>query len=249
MLQVRGRKLLLGVGPGFLRAAVAFHHQAVQAQVHGPLGQFLQVFAVAGHVGRIGKERHLRIPGAQLDGNLPAGVVAVRDAGRCRKAAVNHPQLAQAGAVQALQCTDPQVQVRIHGILHQHGHVRPFQGIGNLLHQERVGRCTRAHPHHIHTVLDALQYVLLGSNLRADVHTQLLLDAAHPLEALRTHALEGTRVRTRLPNAGTEYVNAEFTQALGRSKQLLLGLCAAGTRNAHRTGQGEKSPFRRWDDI
>ena len=91
--------------------------------------------------------------------------------------------------------------------------------------------------------------MLFGGNLGAHFHAQLLLHAAQPPQALRTHALEGARVRTRLPDAGTVNVNAKVAETLCRFHHLLLGLCRTGAGDAHGTRKGEKAPFGSGDDI
>ena len=249
LLQRGGGELLLGVAQGAGRVAVALYHEPVQTQVHGPLGKFLQVLAVPRHVGRVGEEGQLRVTGTQFDGDLPARVVAVGDGGRGGKAPVNHAQFPDAGPVQALQGADPQVQVRIHGVLHQHGHIGAAEGIGNLLHQEGVGRRTGTYPHHVHAVFDALQHMLLRSHFGADLHAQLFLHPLKPFEAGGAHALEAARMRPGLPDTCTEYVDAEGRQAAGRFHHLFFSFRTAGACNAHGPGKGEEAPPGSGDDI
>ena len=199
-LEIRRDELLLRVGQGGGRMAVRLDHEALETQVHRPLGEFLQVFPVSTHVGRVGKDGKVRIAGAQFNGDLPARGIAVRLAVDRGETAVDDAEFTDAGAVQALQGTDPQVQVRIDGILHQDGDIRILEGVSNLLHEKRVRSRAGADPEHVDPVLEALVYMFLVRHLGADIHTGFILHLFQPLQAGRAHAFEAARVRTGFPN-------------------------------------------------
>jgi len=228
---------------------VGLDHEALQAQVHRLLGEFQEVFPVTAHVGRIGKEREVRITGPQFDGDLPARGVAVLRTFRRGETAVDDAEFPHAGAVQALQRPDPQVQIRIDRILHEDRDVRVLERIGHLLHQEGIGAGTCPHPEHVHTVLKAFIHMLFGGDFAAYLHAGLLLYLLEPLEAGRSHPLEAPRVRPGFPDARPEYMDASCGEVPGRFHHLLFAFRAAGTRDHHRPREREESPFTDGDDI
>ena len=92
-------------------------HKAVQAKVHCPLGQFLKILPGASHVARIGEERDLGIPGAELHGDLPSGEIAVRDLLGRGEAAMDHAQFPDPSPVQSLKSSNPEIKIRINRVL------------------------------------------------------------------------------------------------------------------------------------
>ena len=247
--EVRRDELLLRVGQGGGRVAVRLDHEALEAQVHRPLGQLLQVLPVSAHVGRVGEDGEVRIAGAQFDGDLPARRIAVGLAVDRGEAAVDDAEFPDAGAVQALQGADPQVQVRIDGILHQDGDIRILEGVGDFLHEEGVGSRAGADPEQVDTVLEALVHMLLVRNLGAHKHPGLFLHLFQPFQTGRAHTFEAARVRAGFPDARPEHVDAPGRETAGRFQDLLFGFRTARARNHHRAREREESPFADGDDI
>ena len=167
---------------------MGLEHQALEAQVEGLLGNLGQVLPLAAHVGRIDENGEFRIAAAELHGHLPLGNIAVTGLLIGRETAVNGTQLAHSGTVQALQRSYPQVQVRIHRILHEHRYVGVPEGIRYLLHQERIAGGTGSYPDQVHSVFQALIDVLFAGNLGTDLHPEFLLYLLHPLQSGNAHA-------------------------------------------------------------
>ena len=158
-------------------------------------------------------------------------------------------QLADAGTVQALQRTNPQVDIGIHRILHQDGNVRSLQGIGEFLHQEGIGGGTRPDPQIIQPIFQALIDVLGAGHFGTHLHTQLFLDAFHPAQAFCAHSFKGTRMGTRFPDTGPEDMDALAGEPRGRCHHLFFGFGAARAGNHHRPRQRKKSPVRNRDQF
>ena len=62
-------------------------------------------------------------------------------------------QTLDASLVDALQGTYPQLNVRVHGVLHEDGHVDALQRIGQGLHGKGVGGGAGTHPKDVDVVL------------------------------------------------------------------------------------------------
>ena len=242
-------QLLLRIAERDRRIAVGLDHQAVQPEVHRPLGQLLQILPVTGHMAWISEKRQFRIAGAEFDGDAPSRIIAVGDRRRRGKTAVDDAELADTGPVEAFQRTDPQVQVRVDRILDQHRHVRTAQGIGDLLHQERIGGGSGSDPYHVHPVLDALQDMLFRRDLRTNLHPEFFLDPFHPLQARRSDTFETARMGPGFPDACPENMDAESGQAAGGLHDLLLGFGAARSRDAHRPRKRKEPPLGSRNDI
>ena len=247
--KVRRGQLLLRVGQGAGGVAVGFDHQPFQSQVHRLLGYLQQVFPLAAHVGGVGEEGQRGIAGPEFDGDLPAGCVAVGDGLGGGEAPVNHAELPDAGPVEPFQGPDPEIQVRIDRILDEHGDVRIPERVGNLLHQEGVGRGPGPDPEQVDAVFEAFIDVLFAGDLGADLHPGLLLDPPEPLEARRPDAFEAAGMRPGFPDTGAEDMDAARGKFMGRPEHLLLGLGAAGTGDGHGSGQGEEPPLPDGDKV
>ena len=92
--------------------------------------------------------------------------------------------------MKTLQCSDPKLEIRIDRILHEHRYIRIFQSISNFLHEERICSGSCSEPHEVHSILEALEYMLLAGHLGCDLQTIFLLCLLHPPQALGTDAFE-----------------------------------------------------------
>ena len=224
-------------------------HQALEAQVEGLLGNLGQVLPLAAHVGRIDENGEFRIAAAELHGHLPLGNIAVTGLLIGGETAVNGTQLAYSGAVQALQRSYPQVQVRIHRILHEHRYVGVPESIRYLLHQERIAGGTGSYPDQVHSVFQALIDVLFAGNLGTDLHPEFLLYLLHPLQSGNAHALEAAGMGAGLPYSCTEHVYSLLFETCRGPHQLLFAFRAARARYHTRFGLGEEPPVPYRDRI
>ena len=103
---------------------MALHHKSLKSEIHRTLRDFRNVLAVAGEMARITKERKFRTEAPEFHDILPERVVAVFDLLRCGESPVYHANLAYSGTVQPLKSANPQVQIGVHRILHEHRDVR-----------------------------------------------------------------------------------------------------------------------------
>jgi hypothetical protein len=175
--------------------------------------------------------------------------VAVRLAVGRGETAMDDTELPDAGAVQPLQRSDPQFQVRIDRILDQHGDVGVLERIGNLLHQERVRRRTGADPQHVHAVLETLIDMLLVRHFGADRHAVSSSLSSATSDLSIPTPFEAARMRAGFPDARPEHVNAPGGKAPSRLQYLLFAFCAARARDYHRPREREESPLIDGDDI
>ena len=81
-----------------------------------------------------------------------------------RESAVDGPDAADAGIVDALDGADPQFEVGADGVFHQHRDVRPAQGVGDLLHGEGVGRRACADPQQVDAAFQRRGDVFAGGH-------------------------------------------------------------------------------------
>ena len=181
-------------------------HESVKSEVESPLGELQEVFPVAGHVARVCEEREFRVAGPKLDGYLPARIVAIEYLLRGGESAVDDSEFLDSGPVETLEGADPEVEVRVDRVLDEYRDVSILEGVGNFLHEERVGGRAGSHPYHVDTELYAFIYVLFAGHLGADLHSEFFLDFLHPLEAWHAHAFEAARMGPWLPYSGTEDV-------------------------------------------
>ena len=188
---------------------MGLEHEAVQTEVEGTLGNLLEISTVSSHVARVGKERQFRETGPEFHGNLPARGIAVSHFLGCRESPVNHAQFLDTGLVETLEGSNPQVEVRVDRILHEHRHVRILQCISDFLHQERIGRGAGTYPYHVHSELEAVEDVLLAGNLRGDFHPELVLHSLEPFQARSADTLEIVRVSAGLPYTRSEDIDSQ----------------------------------------
>ena len=213
---------------------MSLDHQTVEAHIHSLLREGRNQLTTTAHMARIAEDRQLGQTAAQLDGNMPLRSVAVDRLIVLAKSTVNSSQAGNARIIQALQCSDPQLEVGVYGVLDQHGHIVTLQRIGNLLHRKGVCRRACSNPENIDLRSQSSLDVLLGGHLNRSQHTQLALHTLEPLEARLTTALEASRLGAGLPHSGTENLHAIGSQTAGCLHYLLLGLGTARTRYNYR---------------
>lgn len=137
----------------------------------------------------------------------------------------------QSGLVDALQRTDPQFQVRVHGVLHQNGDVHALQCVGYLLHGEGVGRGAGADPQDVDAGLQGLEHVLGSGHFGSHVHARFLFHFLEPGQAFYAYALEASGFGAGFPDTGTEYLDAAACQLAGGFHHLFFSFGAAGACN------------------
>ena len=193
---------------------------------------------------RVAEHRNLREAAAELNHVLPERVVSVFDFLACGEASVDNSKFAYAGTVESLKCSNPKVQVGIHGILNQHRNVSIGKGIGDFLHEERIGTGSCTQPHEVHTVLYTLEHVFFTCNLSGNFHPVFLLHSLEPFESRHPDAFKASRMGPRLPYSCTEHIDTELFKPCSSLHYLVFALSAARSGNHARTRRkGKHSPF------
>lgn len=166
----------------------------------------------------------------QLDGYVPLRQVAVDVLAVGAESAVDGSEAAQTGIVEAFERADPQFEIGVDGVLDEHRYVGSAlaQGVGYLLHGERVGRCAGAYPEHVDTGVEGVVDMLAHGHFGGHGHAGLLLYAPQPLQPGFAHAFEAAGLGAGFPYSGTEYAYAVLGERSGRVEGLFLGFCAAG---------------------
>ena len=166
---------------------------------------------------------------AQFDRYLPHGQVTVDGLVVAGEASVYGSQFLYACAVETFESTYPQLEVRVHGVLHEHRDVDAAQRVGEGLHGEGVGAGACSHPHDVDAVFHCQLDVSGCCHLGGDEHSRLLLDLLEPLEGRFAVSLEASWLGARLPHSCTEHVASLLCQLLGCFHHLFFCLCAART--------------------
>ena len=187
--------------------------------------------AAAAHVAGVADDGQGREAALQFDGQVPHRRVAVELAIDAGEAAVDGAEALDAGVVDAQQGTRPQLDVGVHGVLDEDGHIDTFQGVGDGLYAEGVGRGAGTNPQDVDAGGERCLDVLGRGDLGGGEHTRLGLDALHPGQGLDAFALEATGLRARLPYSGPEHADAVLGQFACRAHHLFLGLGRARTGN------------------
>ena len=226
---MRGRDLLLSVGPSLCGALVALDDQTVEIEIHSLLADLEDEVGVARNVARVVDDWQVGYAPVQLNGDLPLRVVAILDLLVYRESAMDDAELLDSRAVKTLERAYPELKIGVDGILDEDGHIRPAERVGDLLDSERVGRGARADPYHVDSVFNGLVDVLRRGHLDGGVHTRLALDPLQPRQTDRTYALERAWASARLPDACTENLDAAGGELTRSVHNLFLGLGAAGT--------------------
>ena len=115
--------------------------------------------------------------GSQMMGRL--GKRRRNSMGMCH-CAVYHADFADTGIVDALYCAYPQFEVGIHGIFDEDGNVDSFQGIGDFLHREGVGRGAGSNPQYVDTVFEGFKHMVLVGHFGGDIHAGFFFYAFEP---------------------------------------------------------------------
>ena len=199
---------------------------------------------------RVAEHRNLREAAAELNHVLPERVVSVFYFLACGETSVDNSKFAYAGTVESLKCSNPKVQVRIHGILNQYRNVSIGKGIGDFLHEERIGTGSCTQPDKVHTVLDALEHVLLARHLSGNFHPVFLLHPLKPLQSRHTNAFKASRMGPRFPYSCTEHIDTELFKPCGGLHYLVFAFSAARSSDyAGTRRKGKHSPFIQGDDV
>ena len=144
---------------------------------------------------------------------------------------MNDAEARDAGLVDAFKAANPELEVGVDGIFHEHRHVVTCQGIGYFLHGKGVGCRACANPEHVDASLERSLNVALGGYLGGYLHAEFLLHAVEPRQAFLADALEASGLGAGLPDAGAEYLDALACQLGGGVHHLFFGLGRAGTGN------------------
>ena len=222
-----GRHLLLGVAPCVVGRAVAFHDEAVEAQVHCLLRNRCNQLAPTANVARVGDDGQVRIPAAQLDGNLPHGGIAVNLVVVRRKTAMNGSEPLHAGGVQALEGSNPQLEVGIDGIFHENDNIVTLQRVGKGLHRKGIRTRASTYPKNINAVFQGEFGMFRRSHFGGDEHSEFVFHALQPRQSLLAVSLESAGFRAWFPHAGTEVVAAQFLELSGCGHHLFFSFCRA----------------------
>ena len=148
---------------------------------------------------------------------------------------MNGTEALHACGIQSFDGTNPQLQVGINRILHQHGLVDTLKRIGQRLHRKRVGTGAGTNPKNVDIVLQCQFDMLWRCHLGSHIHTRLLLHALKPGQRNLTITLKATGLGARFPDACTEVVAAQLFQLHGSGHHLFLGLSRARSCNHERT--------------
>ena len=193
---------------------------------------------------RITKERKFRTEAPEFHDILPERVVAVFDLLRCGESPVYHANLAYSGTVQPLKGSNPQVQIGVHRILHEHWDVRVGECLCNFLDKERIGCRPRPNPHEVNAIFQTVKHMLLICHLRGYLQPKFSFCPLHPLQSLRSDSLKAAGMRTRFPYPRTIDIYSYFLQLSCRRHHLFFRFRAARARNNARTRRKmEHSPF------
>jgi hypothetical protein len=137
---------------------------------------------------------------------------------------VDRTQGPDAGLCEPLERPDPQLEIRIRGVLHEHRHRRPAEGVRQLLHGEGVDGRPRADPEEVDPGGERGLDVRRLGDLGRGPHPILLPRGAQPGQRTLTDPFEGARAGASLPDAGAEEIDARAGEAARRFVDLLLAL-------------------------
>ena len=140
-----------------------------------------------------------------------------------------------ASGIESFDGTNPQLQVGVDGVFHQHGLVNTAQGVGQCLHGKGVCAGAGTNPEDVDIVFQRQLHMLGCCHLGSNIHASLFLHELQPRQCLFAVTLEAAGLRARFPHTGTEVVAPEFLQLAGSGHHLLLGLCGARSCNDKRT--------------
>lgn len=228
-----GRELLLAVRKSGRRIDVGFDHKPLEIKIESLLGDFLHQRGVACDMGRIAKAWQARQTALQLDREIPCGRVAVFARRDAAAAAQDGGDAFHARLGDPLDGADPQLQIRIDGILHEHRDVHAVDGVRDLLHGERRDGRPRADPYCINSMGQSKFDMLRVGDLHGERDARLRLRAVQPVERLFACAFEGARPRARFPHARPQEGDLFLWQGASRRQNLLFRFGGAWSGQQH----------------
>ena len=180
---------------------------------------------------RVADDWQLWYAAVQLNRNLPHREIAVNLLVEAGESAVDGTEFLDACLVDALQGTDPELEVWVYRVLNEHRHVYALKTVGKCLHGEWVGRSTCAYPQNVDSIFQRELYMLWGSHLSSCQHACFFLHLLHPRQGLLAVTLEASRFGAWLPHTCAEHVATFGSQLLSGSHHLLFSLCRARAGN------------------
>ena len=131
---------------------MGFNHKPLEIKIESLLGDFLDECRVACDMGRITQAWEAWQTAFQFDGKIPCGRVAVFARSDAAATAQNGGDTFHARLRNPFNRADPQLQIRIDGILHENRNIDAMDGVRYLLHGERRNGRSRANPDGINSM-------------------------------------------------------------------------------------------------
>ncbi len=124
-------------------------------------------------------------------------------------------QALDTGIVEALKTANPEFEVGIDGIFHQHGDVLAAQRIGQVLHGKGIDHGASTNPEDVDAVGEGRLNVCGSGHFGGSEHVVLLFDALQPREAHPAHTFKATGLGAGFPDAGAEDFDAFGSELTG----------------------------------
>ena len=140
-----------------------------------------------------------------------------------------------ASVVDALQSANPEFEVGIDGVFHEHRNVYAFKGIGKFLHGEGIGRGASTYPKNVDVVLKRRIHMGSSGDFCGSEQPVFVLGLLQPAKAFFAYTFEATGFRAGLPNAGTHDLYAVGCKFAGGIHDLLFGFGRARASNDYGT--------------
>ncbi len=223
--------MLSCIAPRSIRVGMHFEHQPIVVEVQGFLRHIKKHFPVAANVAAVANEGHVWKLPFQLNGQLPSGLIAVCAVAKGTETTVDDADLTNAGAINALNGTNPQFHIGIDGVFDQHRDVGALKGVGDLLHGKRIDGRPCTNPQNIDAILQRLVHVMRVGHFRANLQTRFFFYPAQPWQGLGTDSFKIIWPCTRFPHTGAEKVDSGVFQAMSRFHYLRFGFRAARARD------------------
>ncbi len=109
-----------------------------------------------------------------------------------------------AGAVETLDGTNPEFNIRVDRVLYQNWYVDTLERVSYLLDSKRIGTGTCSDPEDVDACLQCLFDMLRSGYFGCREHASLCLYPLEPRKSLLAVALETARFGAWLPDSGTE---------------------------------------------
>ena len=106
----------------------------------------------------------------QLNRDLPQGRIAIESFGIGAKASMDSSYLRDTCLVKTKECTFPQLNVGVQGILHQHGDVLSAEGFRQFRHRKGAGRGARSYPEGVKSCGKCVLDVAGRGHFRSHLH-------------------------------------------------------------------------------